>query len=118
VAPLPSASTVPEPTLPLLHPKVQMKIDLLALETKKGTFALFVLIIAMLNVTLLWIESWENKKQFPPGLRAIIQEAAKLAIDTRTFSSDSIVPHLTNLLPYNAYTMKVGYYCCIVSRFP
>lgn len=33
VAPLPTASS---PELPLLHPKVQMKIDLLTIEVKKG----------------------------------------------------------------------------------
>jgi hypothetical protein len=52
------------------------------------------------------IESFADKKHFPPSLKPILFEAAKLAMEA-TCLNDNFFAHITAILPYNTFTMKV-----------
>ena len=54
-------------------------------------------------------ESFEVKKNFPSNLRPILKAAGEAAIQENVLDSN-FYGHVTSILPYNMFTMKVIYY--------
>jgi hypothetical protein len=57
------------------------------------------------------LESFQDKKIFPDALRPILRTAAICAEETGSLD-DNFFNHITTILPYNTYTMKVLVFNC------
>ncbi|TPX48154.1 hypothetical protein SeMB42_g01755 [Synchytrium endobioticum] len=50
-------------------------------------------------------ESFADKKHFPPSLKPLLHEAARVSLRLGE-NHDNFIAHITSILPYNTFTMK------------
>lgn len=102
------AASVKEPEQRTIDPEIQVLLDKLREDAKKGK--LYKLIIEfikrcwLLSVT----ESFEHKAKFPAALRPTTLQIGSVMLRKATAVDDLVVDKLMEILPYNRFTLRVS----------